>query len=157
RFLVRDTGIGIPFESQANVFQPFWQADGSTTRRYGGTGLGLTISKSLVEILGGEIGFESAPDEGSTFWFTARLEAVEEPPAAPELPPAHVASAAKLGRILLAEDNPVNRKIAILLLERLGYAVDAVENGLDALVSAQFSQYDLILMDCQMPDMDGYE
>ena len=156
---ISDTGIGISETAQTTLFQAFTQADGSTTRKYGGTGLGLAISKQLVELMGGEIGVVSELGKGSTFWFTARftkqtgeiptLPATETAPTKPE----H--SQNKL--ILLAEDNIVNQKVAVRQLQKLGYRADAVADGREAVEALQRIPYDLVLMDCQMPHMDGYE
>lgn len=167
RFSVRDTGIGIPLVLQQKLFRPFSQADASTTRQYGGTGLGLSISKRLVEMMGGEIGLESQEGVGSTFWFTVRLKRQMHPEAEP--PAARLVQRAveprlvdvaepvpARSRILLAEDNLVNQKVALKLLEKAGYAADLVENGRQALDLLRAEKYDLVLMDCQMPEMDGF-
>ena len=183
RFLVKDTGIGIPKEKQTLVFESFTQADGSTTRKYGGTGLGLTISKRLAELMGGEIGVDSEEGKGSTFWFTAvfsktsvtdlhrrregELRRTIESLLAPSLRGANnsgfdvmtrYASAGedrKEIRILLAEDYPTNQTIAKRHLEHAGYQVDLAENGELALEAFRCRHYDLILMDVEMPVMDG--
>ncbi len=158
-FAVTDTGIGINDEQQTRLFQAFTQADGSTTRRFGGTGLGLAISKQLVNLMQGNIGVNSGAGRGSTFWFTARFEtgsttqpaeiaARAEPPAAAHRPFA--------GRVLLAEDNRVNQQVALAILQRLGIGADLAANGREALHAARQDCYDLILMDCQMPEMDGF-
>jgi PAS domain S-box-containing protein len=154
RILVRDTGTGIPLEAQGRLFELFSQADDSTSRRFGGTGLGLAISKRIVEGMGGEIGFESAPGKGSTFWITVMLEC-SAPPAAPK----HVSGlrAVRSRRILTAEDNGINQLVITEQLKGLGYEVTAVCNGLEALEALQTGEYDLVLMDCQMPQLDGYE
>jgi signal transduction histidine kinase/ActR/RegA family two-component response regulator len=182
RFAVRDTGIGITPEALGRLFQPFAQADGSTTRRYGGTGLGLVISKRLVELMGGQLGVMSEPGEGSVFWFTARLErsaltarpeapvpeiaAGDSPPFADPAPFAGGPSAAvdvgprvgpTRGRVLVAEDNVVNQKVAARILERLGYAVDLAATGNEAVAAVGRQTYDAILMDGQMPQTDGFE
>jgi hypothetical protein len=160
RFEVKDTGVGISAEDQRRLFQPFSQADGSTTRRFGGTGLGLAISKSLVELMGGHIGLESEPGRGSLFWFTVALERQGEPrPAASPGPSALPAGSAprERGRVLVAEDNPVNTKVAIGYLEGLGYRADVVATGGEAVEACFAVHYDAVLMDCQMPGMDGYE
>jgi PAS domain S-box-containing protein len=156
RFVVADTGIGIPPPAQAQIFEPFRQSDASTTRRYGGTGLGLAIAKRLVELMGGEIGVESQPGVGSRFWFTlpfaiaAQAEPVEAKPAAP-------AFSAHTGRILVAEDNPVNQKVTRALIHKLGYEVDIAPDGLQAVAAVRATSYDAVLMDCNMPGMDGFE
>jgi CheY-like chemotaxis protein len=168
RFRVVDSGIGISEEAQGRLFQPFVQADGSTTRRYGGTGLGLAICKELVAKMGGTIGVESSPGNGSTFWFTAQLGKQADAPALntsrlartePRLPadlPARPPAAQSL-RILVADDNAVNRVVATAQLARLGYpSADLVTNGLEAVEALSQSPYDVVLMDCQMPELDGY-
>jgi signal transduction histidine kinase/DNA-binding response OmpR family regulator len=185
RFSVRDTGIGIPANRRDRLFQSFSQVDTSTTRKYGGTGLGLAICKQLTELMGGRIGVESEPGQGSTFWFILTLAkqpreehtaipaagdlqdlAVQEaddqgagqvgpdPPAAPCQP---LTSPAKFRRILVVEDNLVNQRLAKRLLEKLGCYVDLAANGLEALEATATIPYDLVLMDMQMPEMDGLE
>jgi signal transduction histidine kinase/ActR/RegA family two-component response regulator len=164
RFEVQDTGIGIPAETRKLLFEPFRQADGSTTRKYGGTGLGLAICRRLVEMMGGQIGVESQVGKGSTFWFTATFETdelgtiVDLPVLAPASATATpLPASASASRILLAEDNAVNREVALRMLGRLGYQVDHVEDGRGAIEAARRRVYDAILMDCQMPDVDGFE
>ncbi len=166
RFEVSDTGIGIPPEVQKGLFEPFTQADASTTRIYGGTGLGLAISRKLVELMGGEIGVESTLGEGSKFWFTVCFERVSENEQEIARAALNSQKAKSLSlqpvpqhnlRILVAEDNPVNQKVTLAQLNRLGYKADIVENGQDVLKAMAESDYDLVLMDCQMPVMDGYE
>ena len=161
RFTVSDTGIGISAEALSRLFRSFTQADSSTTRKYGGTGLGLAISKRLVEMMGGAIGVESEVGRGSTFWFTVDLRTVEVAQALlfPATEPAHAVyqAAGERGRVLLAEDNPINQKVAVHLLGRLGYGVDLAENGAEAVEMVQRRDYDIVLMDCQMPVMDGFE
>ena len=175
RFAVSDTGIGVSEEARARLFQPFSQADGSTTRKYGGTGLGLVISKQLVELMGGEIGVESEPGKGSTFWFTLHLEkgsqGAEERGGSEASNPSITQSPFKSQsairgslktapqsaiKVLLVEDNPVNREVALLQLRKLGYIVETASNGIEALKAMEGASYDLVLMDCQMPEMDGY-
>ncbi len=159
-FRVRDTGIGIPSEAQGMVFAAFTQADASTTRKFGGTGLGLAICKKLVELMGGRIGLTSAPRQGSTFWFSLPLPAARPPKSSKATPEKSEASSLTVPSerlILLVEDNAVNRLVTKKMLETRGYYVDTANNGLEALASIQRKDYNLILMDCQMPEMDGYE
>lgn len=164
RFEVEDTGIGIPPEAIARLFTPFEQADNSTTRKYGGTGLGLAIAKKLANLMGGDIGVESLPNQGSKFWFTAVLKQTSV--AASD----HIsqlvetdASAVLLARsyagrkLLLVEDEPVNQEIGRELLEEVGLQVDVANNGLEALEMLTSKVYDLVLMDVQMPEMGGLE
>jgi two-component system, sensor histidine kinase and response regulator len=154
RIAVRDTGIGITPEGQVDLFAPFVQADGSTTRRYGGTGLGLAITKRLVEAMGGQIGVQSTPGVGSAFWLTLRLACGGTPADTPAAGTG-VTTSARRGRILVAEDNAINRLVAVGLLERLGYAVATVETGQQAVERVRADDFDLVLMDVHMPEMDG--
>lgn len=194
-FTVTDTGIGVPASLSNQLFKPFSQGDSSTTRQFGGTGLGLAICKKLVDLMGGRIGMERRPEQGSRFWFTARLGSPEpvQGQADPaetdrrlenkralvvkngtasrkilttyltddetgQAPQARTAAEGPLrGRILLAEDNPINQKLARHILEKLGYTVDAVTTGRSTLDALARQHYDLILMDVQMPEMDGLE
>lgn len=163
RFEVSDTGIGIPTELRAKLFQKFTQADQSITRRFGGTGLGLSISKQLVEMMDGAIDIRSEPGKGSTFWFAVRLAGGRAKPLklAAETVTPRVGAPTPAGlakqRILVAEDNRVNQQIPVILLEREGYTVDVASNGAEVLSLLQEHDYDLILMDVQMPVMDGIE
>jgi signal transduction histidine kinase/HPt (histidine-containing phosphotransfer) domain-containing protein len=163
RFTIGDTGIGIPLEAQYRLFQPFTQADGSTTRKYGGTGLGLAISKQLVELMGGEIGFSSKLGQGTTFWFTARMEKQVVPASdllnisKPVTPERRVAPDKSHVRILLVEDYVINQDVAVRQLKQLGYRADVVSDGLEALNALELNRYDIVLMDCQMPVLDGYD
>jgi PAS domain S-box-containing protein len=159
RCAVRDTGIGIPADKVAAIFQPFAQADNSTTRRYGGTGLGLTISSRLVAMMGGSLGMDSKVGEGSTFHFSARLRrasSVTPGPVSPSDPGRSLTAVAAL-RILLAEDNPINQLVARSLLTREGHQVTVVPNGAEAVAALRRQAFDLVLMDVQMPEMDGFE
>jgi len=164
RFDIIDTGIGIPPETLGKLFAPFEQADNSLTRRYGGTGLGLAISKRLAHLMGGDAGAESTPGVGSTFWFTARLRKGQAGEAgSPQQPALDDDAESTLKRlfsgrrVLLAEDEPINREIAQMMLEDVGLQVDAAEDGVEAVRLAGENAYDLVLMDIQMPKMDGIE
>lgn len=153
---VSDTGIGLSQETQTHIFDPFDQADHSTTRKYGGTGLGLSISKRLAEIMGGAIGVESSVGEGSTFWFTADLqrmapgEEVKEQPKAPE-------GSGEGAKVLLVDDNATGRMVTKLFLKKLGIAAEEADGGKTAIELATDNKYDLIFMDVQMPDLSGLE
>jgi signal transduction histidine kinase/ligand-binding sensor domain-containing protein/ActR/RegA family two-component response regulator len=154
---VIDTGIGIPEEKRALIFEPFRQADGSTTRKYGGTGLGLTICVKLVEIMGGRMSIESTPGAGSTFRFSAVLDRMPEMPTAPEIDASLALDADRALAVLLAEDNLVNQHLARRTIEKWGHQVTVVSTGREAVDAAQQRRFDLILMDVQMPEMDGFE
>jgi len=164
RFIVSDTGIGIPKEKQTIVFESFTQADGSTTRKYGGTGLGTTISKQLAEMMGGEIGVDSQEGKGSTFWFTVVLskQGKADSHGSKEVSLGnawgHAAAADKKEiPVLLVEDYPTNQMIAKFHLEHAGYQVDLAEDGKQAVDAFKRKHYKLIFMDVQMPVMDGYQ
>lgn len=165
QFAVSDTGIGIPQERLDQIFEPFNQGDGSLTRKHGGLGLGLGISKRLVEGMGGKMWVESSIGIGSTFHFTVPMAAAPKPTTEPAptavTAPQHQFDS-RMGQhhpleILLVEDNPINQKVVLRLLERLGYGADVAGNGQEALTTLQQKQYDVVLMDIQMPEMDGLE
>jgi PAS domain S-box-containing protein len=168
RFEVQDSGVGIEPAAQAKIFEAFSQGDGSTARKYGGTGLGLSIVKQLAQLMEGAVGVRSEPGHGATFWCTARLEKVSGntregrkksisrrgdvgPNGDLKIPETKVAGA----RVLLVEDNPVNREVAVCMLEQLGCQVVAVEHGRDAVAATECAEFEVVLMDCQMPEMDG--
>lgn len=162
RFEVQDTGAGIPPENLSRLFQTFEQLDTSTTRRFGGTGLGLAVTKRLAGLMGGEVGVHSQPDQGSLFWFTARVERAAGPA---QMRPRRLEGNAeqRLRRdfagalLLLAEDNAINREVACELLQAVGMRVDTAEDGRQAVAMAARQEYTLILMDVQMPELDGQE
>ncbi len=172
---IRDTGIGIPADRMDRLFKSFSQVDASTTRKYGGTGLGLAISKQIVELMGGRIGVESKDGAGSTFWFTAVLDkqpqlldrhgVATDKPASDEAKPSEAnaqdsisADSKRRLRILLAEDNITSQDVALNILKaKLGCRADVVVNGKEAIESLSAQDYDIVLMDCHMPGMDGYE
>jgi PAS domain S-box-containing protein len=166
RFEVRDTGIGIPADKIELLFNPFQQVDASTTRQYGGTGLGLAISTRLAALLGGSIGVESVEGRGSTFWFTAVFDKLPPLPATESVLPTETQSAVPPAqpvavdghrtRVLLVEDNAINQTVALKMLEKLGYRADAVADGQEAITALETTPYDLVLMDVQMPVMDGF-
>jgi signal transduction histidine kinase len=176
KITVCDTGIGIPLDAQEKIFDPFAQADGTMSRRFGGTGLGLAIVQRLVRLMGGDIGLTSIPGQGSTFWFTVRLqkqstqdttvvetERSEQP--APLMPSSRLNGAKHAGglsskprsraRILLAEDNTTNQEVFLAMLGLCGESADVVSTGREAIEAMGRAQYDLVLMDCEMPEMDG--
>ena len=160
RFTVTDTGIGIEPDAQSRLFTKFSQADRSTTRKYGGTGLGLVICQQLTELLGGEIGYESTPGRGSTFWFTIRCasgdaEAVDKEIWTEEIGNTEASISDRPLRILVAEDNHVNQAVLLAMLGKTGHKVDMVANGSEVVSAVIQIPYDLVLMDIQMPEMDG--
>ncbi|MEO5742449.1 MAG: ATP-binding protein, partial [Vicinamibacterales bacterium] len=160
-FSVADTGIGIPEANQRKVFEAFSQADGSTTRRFGGTGLGLAISSTLVQLMGGRIWLESEPGVGSTFHFTIALGIADNPVASTK--PAAVgvgdisAPPSRRMKVLVAEDNVVNQKVAVGVLSTRGHDVTVVDTGRKAIAALAHDAFDIVLMDVQMPEMDGFE
>jgi CheY-like chemotaxis protein/HPt (histidine-containing phosphotransfer) domain-containing protein len=154
RFEICDTGIGIPSDKLHRLFQRFSQVDGSTSREYGGTGLGLAISKRLVELMGGEIGVESDVGDGSTFWFTLSLPAAAEAETSSILGQTRGKNL-RTFRILVAEDLEVNQEIVCSMLQASGHHVDLVSDGSDAVTAVETCRYDVVLMDIQMPGMDG--
>jgi len=162
RFSVRDTGIGLTQAERDHLFESFSQADASTTRKFGGTGLGLAISRRLAQLMSGEVGVESQPGQGSTFWFTALLGIGRSraKPAGPRDAPAAAPAGERLAairgaRVLLVEDNDINQLVATEVLREVGIEVDVAENGEIALAMVQHAAYDLVFMDVQMPVMDG--
>lgn len=162
RCAIRDTGIGIPKSKHGMIFEKFTQADTSTTRRYGGTGLGLTITQELAELMGGTIGLESEEGMGSTFWFSIPFETTANLGTESSARTANCTgdhcTPAENARVLVAEDHPMNQNLVIRMLRRLGITdVTIVENGLDAVRSAAAGGYDIVLMDCHMPMMNGYD
>jgi signal transduction histidine kinase/DNA-binding NarL/FixJ family response regulator len=159
RFEVSDTGIGIDEEGQVRLFQPFSQVDSSTTRRFGGTGLGLAISKKLVTLMGGELGVDSVVGRGSTFWFTAVLATPTEAEIAgleSADEPVERDTSITGARVLVAEDDLAGKRLIERMLARLGIEVQVVGTGLEAVAAARSSRFDVILMDCHMPEMDGF-
>ncbi|MCX6878497.1 MAG: ATP-binding protein [Verrucomicrobia bacterium] len=158
-FEVKDSGIGIAPDAIERLFVPFVQVDSSSTRRFGGSGLGLAISKRLAAVMGGDITVHSTPGQGSTFRVALTLSSARQPATAPTARPADEGEPARIAKLrtLVAEDNPNNQKIIRLLLQRLGIAADIVANGREALEAARANRYDVIILDLQMPVMDGLE
>lgn len=169
KFSVKDTGIGISEYSISVLFNPFTQADGSTTRQYGGTGLGLAISQKIIDSMGGSIGVDSVEGRGTCFWFTIELKQVRPHQLFPAVStvdnnlPAELVNEGELSslrnrRVLLVDDDPINRSVELAMLERMGVVADSATNGREAITKVTTGQdYDLILMDCQMPFVDGYQ
>jgi len=165
RFAISDTGIGIRPDIVAGLFSPFVQADSSVTRKYGGTGLGLSICRQLAEMMGGTIGVESQEGHGSTFWFTAVFSLPLSSPQTGTIAtgmgwvatPPGLSAVRRTARILVVEDNATNRDVALAQLQMLGYQADAVVNGVQAVAAVTQGGYGLVLMDCEMPVMDGFE
>jgi two-component system, sensor histidine kinase len=158
RFEIRDTGIGIAPDALAAIFDAFSQADSTMRRKYGGTGLGLTIARQLALVMGGQIGVDSMPGRGSTFWFTVRVPAIQSRSGADRsATEAEALPSSFSGRVLLAEDNPVNRELAVAMLEAVDVEVAIAVDGREAVAQVAGGGIDLVLMDCQMPEMDGYD
>jgi signal transduction histidine kinase/CheY-like chemotaxis protein len=161
RFEVTDTGIGVRAELQERLFKAFEQADNGTTRKYGGTGLGLAINRHIAQLMGGEVGVRSTPGQGSTFWITVRLGKATPAASGALLPKANAEAILKREhsgkRLLVAEDDPINREVALILLQDVGLQADVAADGVQALHLAKEREYALILMDMQMPEMDGLE
>jgi CheY-like chemotaxis protein len=160
RFAITDQGIGISKEQQAKLFQPFAQAEASTARRFGGTGLGLSICRRLAEMMGGNIHVESESGKGSCFWFTIKVLPACDPALSEDalvVQSQPLIGTNKNARVLLVEDNGINQKVALLMLRGLGYEADLASNGREAMIAVASQRYDLVLMDCQMPEIDGFE
>ncbi len=157
RFSVQDTGIGISATAQARLFEAFTQADGSTTRQFGGTGLGLSISKKIIELMHGKLQLASTLGEGSRFFFDIMLTKTDSPISIPSHATVNTPVSVEGKKLLLVEDNKINQLVAGKLLEKFGYAYDIAENGIEAVDKASSNHYDAILMDCQMPVLDGFE
>ncbi len=164
RFSVTDTGIGIPEDKQDAIFDSFTQADGTVSRKFGGTGLGTSIARQIVTLMDGDMGLESQPGKGSTFWF--EVEVAVSPPPDSDMDlwglrkddhPAQVDQASRTGHILIAEDYPTNQQVVKMHLEAAGHTIQVAENGVEALEACRHDRFDLIFMDIQMPEMDGFE
>ena len=157
KVMVSDTGIGIPQSAQESLFNAFTQADGSTTRKYGGTGLGLAIVSQLVGLMGGALGVESVEGKGSVFWFTASFECSNKIPEAIQDDSSKNEDIQLEAKVLLVEDNPINLMVAQKMLEKVGLKASLANNGVEALQQLNEQSFDLVLMDCQMPEMDGFD
>jgi CheY-like chemotaxis protein len=154
RWEVHDSGSGIPLDAQARLFKPFSQLDASATRRFGGAGLGLAISRQIVEALGGSIGVESSGDQGAMFWFEVPVDVVDThtPARSINLTPS---ASLRSGRVLIVEDNPINRELAAEIVQAAGCTVATANDGEEALARVAHEAFDLVLMDWHMPVMDG--
>ena len=157
KITVSDTGIGISKTALETLFNAFTQADGSTTRKYGGTGLGLAIVSQLVEMMDGALGVESEEGSGSAFWFIANFRCTDEVPEAVEKSVSEDESLQLNAKVLLVEDNPINQMVAMKMLQKVGLKAVLANNGVEALNILQEQSFDLVLMDCQMPEMDGFD
>ena len=157
KITVSDTGIGIPKTALETLFNAFTQADGSTTRKYGGTGLGLAIVSQLVEMMDGTLGVESEEGSGSSFWFIANFRCTDEVPEAVEKSVSEDEALQLNAKVLLVEDNPINQMVAMKMLQKVGLKAVLANNGVEALDILQEQSFDLVLMDCQMPEMDGFD
>jgi len=162
RFEVQDNGPGIAAEALPRLFTAFEQADAATTRRFGGTGLGLAVTRRLVEAMGGEVGVHSVPGQGSTFWFTARLQhggggAAQDGPSTPDQAELQLRARHAGARLLVAEDEPINREVLLCLLQDCGLQVQMATDGAQAVALVQQQPFDLVLMDMQMPGTDGLQ
>jgi len=157
KITVSDTGIGIPKVALETLFNAFTQADGSTTRKYGGTGLGLAIVSQLVEMMGGSLGVESMEGEGSAFWFIASFQCTDQVAETIEQPVSENESLPLNAKVLLVEDNPINQMVASKMLQKIGLNTVLANNGIEALNILKEQCFDLVLMDCQMPEMDGFD
>ena len=160
-FRVEDTGIGMTPEILNRLFTPFMQGESASSRRYGGTGLGVATARRLVQLMHGSMGVESQLGQGTAFWFLVPLEAAA-PPAPPVAPAAPIPASSRRGRVLIVDDNPVNQLVAQRAVDRFGYTAEVVSGGREAMAAIreaarQHAPFDAVLMDCQMPDMDGYQ
>jgi CheY-like chemotaxis protein len=153
---VSDSGIGISADKQDKIFRPFDQADNTIARDYGGTGLGLSISSRLIEMMGSRINLRSMAEVGSVFFFTLTLPRQKPAELSAQEAQARAVPRERPVHILLVEDNPVNRKLALIMLERMGHSCEVAVDGLEAVAKFAAGDFDLILMDCQMPKLDGY-